>query len=134
MSGHRRGLLDTSVFIASESGRPLDVQQLPDESAASVVTLAELHAGVLAAKDTDTRARRLVTLGAVADMEMLPVDEEAALEWARLRVHLADAGRRVNVNDLWIAATAVSKGLPIVTQDADYDALEEVAGLTVVRV
>ena len=134
MTGHGRGLLDTSVFIASESGRPLDAQQLPDESAASVVTLAELQAGVLAAKDTDTRARRLVTLGVLADMEILPVDEGVAFEWARLRVRLAEAGRRLNVNDLWIAATAVSKGLPVVTQDADYDALEEVAGLTIVRV
>lgn len=134
MTGHSRGLLDTSVFIANESGRPLDAQQLPDESAASVVTLAELHAGVLAAKDTDTRARRLVTLGVVADMEILPVDEDAALEWARLRVHLADAGRRLNVNDLWIAATAVSRRLPVVTQDADFDPLEDVARLTIVRV
>lgn len=134
MSGASRGLLDTSVFIAHESGRSLDFARLPDESATSVVALAELHAGVLAAKDTDTRARRLATLGVVSDMEVLPVDEEVALEWARLRVHLAEAGRRVNVNDLWIAATAVCKGLPVVTQDADYDPLEDISGLAILRV
>ncbi|HEY4894549.1 MAG TPA: hypothetical protein VII01_00535, partial [Solirubrobacteraceae bacterium] len=58
----RRALLDTSVLIAQESGRRLDVDSVPDEIAVSVVTLAELHAGVLAATDTTTRARRLATV------------------------------------------------------------------------
>lgn len=130
----RRGLLDTSVFIASESGRRLDEDRLPEESAISVVTLAELHAGVLAAPDTDTRAVRMVTLDALSDVEALPVDQQAASVWARMRVHLAEAGRRVNVNDLWIAACAVAHGLPIVTQDDDFDPLDGVSGLTIVRV
>lgn len=33
-----RGLLDTSVFIASESGRALDETRVPAEVATSVVT------------------------------------------------------------------------------------------------
>ena len=82
-----RGLLDTSVFIASESGRPLDTARLPDESAISVVTLAELHAGVLAAGDTATRAIRMATLDALGDIEILPIDAPAALVWAQLRVY-----------------------------------------------
>jgi predicted nucleic acid-binding protein len=40
----------------------------------------------------------------------------------------------VNVNDLWIAAVAASRGLPVVTQDDDFSPLEGVAGLQVVRV
>lgn len=127
-------MLDTSVFIAAESGRALDEKQLPDESAVSVVTLAELHAGVLVAADVETRSIRLATLDAISDMEVLSVDEQAALAWARLRVHLAETGRRTNINDLWIAATAVARGLPVVTQDSDFDPLDGVAGLTIVRV
>lgn len=133
MTPPRRGLLDTSVFI-DDSGRPIDGRRLPDESAISVVTIAELHAGVLAAADTETRANRLATLEVVADMQVLPVDEAAAVAWARLRVHLVELGRRVNVNDLWIAATALANGLPVVSQDADFDPLDGVAGLAVIRV
>lgn len=128
------GLLDTSVFIASETGRPLDEDKLPEQSALSVVTLAELQAGVLAAIDLDTRARRLATLDAVADMHLLDIDEAAARAWAQLRVHLAEGGRRVNVNDLWIAATALAHDLAIVTQDSDFDPLDGVAGLAVIHV
>jgi hypothetical protein len=128
------GVLDTSVFIASETGRPLDEAAMPDEVATTVITLAELNAGVLAAGTADIRARRLATLDAVADMVALPVDEDAARVWARLRVHLAETGRRMGVNDLWIAAIAVARGLPIITQDDDFAALEGASGFAVIRV
>ena len=129
-----RGVLDTSVFIAAETGRSLREELLPDESAISVITLAELQAGVLAARDTQTRARRLATLDALSDIQVLDVDARSALVWAQMRVELAEAGRRVNVNDLWIAASAVRHGLPVVTQDDDFGAVEGIAGLAVIRV
>jgi predicted nucleic acid-binding protein len=129
-----RGLLDTSVFIAAESGRELEVQRLPDEAAMSVVTVAELQAGVFAAPDTATRVRRMATVAALRHVEVLPVDADAAQVWAQLRVQLSEQGRRINVNDLWIAATAVSRGLPVYTQDDDFAAVEGMAGLVVVRV
>jgi predicted nucleic acid-binding protein len=129
-----RGLLDTSVFIATESGRVIEVERLPDEAAMSVVTMAELHAGVLAARDTATRVRRMATVDALRHVEVLPVDADAAQVWAQLRVQLSEQGRRINVNDLWVAATAVSRGLPVYTQDDDLAAVEAMAGLVVVRV
>lgn len=128
------GLLDTSIFIANETGRRLDESLIPDEVATTVITIAELNAGVLAAATSDVRAQRLATLESVADMEALPVDEDAARMWARLRIHLAETGRRVRINDLWIAAIAAAQQLPIITQDNDFDPLDGVAGLTIVRV
>ena len=129
-----RGLLDTSVFIASETGRQVDEASLPDEAAISAITVAELHVGVLAASDVDIRARRLATLEAVADIETLPVDNAVAATWALLRIHLAESQRRLSVNDLWIAATAVTHDLPVITQDDDFEPIEGVSGLEVVRV
>jgi predicted nucleic acid-binding protein len=129
-----RGLLDTSVFIAGEAGRPLELESLPLQSAVSAVTIAELQVGVLAAPDLDTRARRLATLEAVSDIELLTVDAAVAASWALLRVHLAAAQRRLNVNDLWIAATAHAHDLPVVTQDDDFTPVAGAAGLVVIRV
>jgi predicted nucleic acid-binding protein len=126
--------LDTSVLIATEEGRPLDTNALPDEVFISVVTIAELQAGVLVAADTATRARRLATLDSVAGLEALPIDIVAAGHWAALRVRLAEEGRRINVNDLWIAAVAAANDLPVVTQDSDYDPLETIGGPQVIRV
>lgn len=126
-----RGLADTSVFIARESGRPLDIGSLPEQLAVSIVTVAELRAGVLVAGDVDTRDRRLGTLTEALRLEPVPVDDAVAQAWARLRVALRDTGGRLRVNDSWIAATALALRVPIVTQDVDYAAA---AGLHVIAV
>lgn len=127
-------MLDTSVLIARETGRRLDAESIPEQTAISVVTLAELHAGVLSAADTTTRARRLATLDAVSVVEPLPVTVEAARHWALLRVRLAEEGRTAKVNDLWIAAVAAANGMDVVSQDGDFDAIEAVGGPSVIRV
>ena len=126
-----RALADTSLFIARESGRRLADVHLPDELAISVITLGELRAGVLAAADISSRDRRLATLAEALTFDAVPIDQPVAETWARLRLLLRDAGRRMPVNDSWIAATAMTLGVPVVTQDDDY---VEVVGLLVIRV
>lgn len=124
------GLADTCLFIALEQDRPL-AGTPPENIAVSVVTVAELHLGVLAATDGPTRARRLDTLTRADSLEPIAIDRSIAVAWAALRLALRDAGKHMPLNDSWIAATALAKGIPVVTQDADYD---DVPGLHVVRV
>ena len=126
-----RGLSDTTLFIAREAERPLDTTALPDEIGVSVITIGELRAGVLAASDVETRDRRLATLTQAMAMQPVPVDDQVADSWAKLRLLLRDSGQRMPVNDSWIAATAMSLGIPVVTQDDNY---VDVAGLTVIKV
>ena len=120
-----RGLADTSVFVAGETGRPIEPIRLPDEIAVSIITIGELRAGVLAAADVATRDRRLRTMLSALEMQPIPIDERVADAWARLRVDLRDLGLRMPVNDSWIAATAIAHGLPVITQDADYAAVPD---------
>ena len=121
------------MFIARE-GRGLDVARLPDEVAVSVITYAELRAGVLAGSDRSVRSRRLTTLQTVADLNPLPIDASVADAWAELRLRIAESGRRMNVNDTWIAATALAHDVPVVSQDADFDVLADLGGLRVIHV
>lgn len=102
--------------------------------AVSIVTKAELRAGVLAAEDIATRDRRLKTLELAARIVALPLGEEASNTWAQMRAYLAASGRKVNANDMWIAATAAAHEIPVLTQDGDFDVLNGVAGLTVIPV
>ncbi len=121
-----RGLGDTTLFIARETNRPLDSAALPEEIGVSVITIGELRAGVLAAADVETRDRRLATLTQALAMQPIPVDDQVADSWAKL-----DSAQRMPVNDSWIAATAMSLGVPVVTQDEDY---VELPGLAVIKV
>ncbi len=126
-----KAIADTSVFIAREAGLLLEIELLPAELGVSMVTVGELRAGVLATNSAETRARRLETLTEALSLDPVPIDEPVATAWAELRIALRDAGRRMPVNDSWIAATAIALGVPVVTQDDDYD---DVPGLDVIRV
>ena len=123
-------LADTSLFIAVEQDRPLS-SRAPERVCVSVVTVGELRLGVLAAQDGPTRARRLETLSAVAALDPMPVDEGVAHAWATLRLALRDEGKRMPINDSWIAATAIANDLAVASQDGDYD---DIPGLRVIRV
>ncbi len=128
-SGAELALADTSVFIAIEQDRPL-LAAPPETIAVSVVTIGELRLGVLAAEDGGTRARRLETLYRAESVEPLPIDSSVAHAWAALRLALRDQGKRMPLNDSWIAATAIAHGIPVVSQDSDYD---DVPGLEIIR-
>lgn len=120
MSGPSAGLLDTSVFIAQEDGRPLG--DLPERVAVSVVTIGELQLGVLNAGDDSTRARRGETLALARNADPIPISEAVMVAWARLVADCKAAGihRAVRLTDSLIAATAVEHGLSVVSQDGDY--------------
>lgn len=102
------GLLDTSVVVGGLTAG------IPDEVAISVMTLGELHAGVLLAADATTRAARLARLSDVQrEFTVLDVDPRVAQVFGELR---ASTGRRA-VADLLIAATAIVHSMVLVTRD-----------------
>jgi predicted nucleic acid-binding protein len=126
----QRALADTSIFIGLEATR-FDVSRFADyEWGVSAVTLGELRLGVLQAKDPDAVSRRLSTYQLAQQFQPLAVDEEVSEAWALLVSRLRASGRKAPINDSWIAATAIAHGVPIVTQDSDYD---EIPGVEVIR-
>jgi toxin FitB len=128
-----RGLLDTSVLIAREEDSRLEAS-LPQEIAISVATLAELHFGVLVAKDDETRQHRLRRLGIIeATFQPVPIDAPIARAFAAVAQAVKAAGRqpRARIMDLWIAATALALRIPLYTRNPqDFEGLQ---GLIEVR-
>lgn len=126
-----RAIADTSLFIARETDRPLDPGPEDREIAVSVVTIAKLEIGVLAAAEPRIRATRLRTLRDAEQLSALPVDRTVASAFASLVVEMRAAGYgRLGVQDAWIAATAIAYDAVLLTQDADF---EGVPGLRVVK-
>ena len=121
-----RAILDTSIFVAVEQGRPPG-RPLPDSVSVSVVTLAELELGVLVACDTDARAQRLATLTRVREETAgVPADERVASAYARLAAGELTAGRKPRIHDTWMAATALVHGAEVWTQDDDFSSFAAV--------
>lgn len=127
------GLLDTSVFIAREESRPLG--ELPDRVAVSVVTIGELELGVLSASSDVVRVGRADTLAFARTMAPVPISESVMSAWSRLVWDCRRAGvqRTVKLTDALIAATAIDLGVPIVTQDDDYEQMSRAHAMLRVR-
>jgi len=121
-------LLDTSVVIA-QTAEGLEVE-LPDKTAISVATLAELHYGVLAAKTEEARRDRLRRLGTIeALFEPIAIDAQIGRAFATVAWTVKTAGGkpRARVMDLWIAATALAHKLPLYTRNSeDFRLLHEI--------
>jgi toxin FitB len=110
-----RAVLDTSVLVAG------GLDPLDGELAISAVSLAEIHFGVLVARDDVERARRLRLLsGLERSFDALPVDDAVAVSYGQLAVAVAAVGRqpRARSRDLLIAATAHAHGARLYTRNA----------------
>jgi predicted nucleic acid-binding protein len=127
MTEPTRGVLDTSVLIDHDT---IDPALLPDESAISAVTLAELAAGPHATESKDERARRQDRLQwATSAWDPLPFDGESARMYGRMFAAARAAGQssRARLADLLIASTAAANGFPLYTRNpSDFVALKRI--------
>ncbi|EFC85128.1 type II toxin-antitoxin system VapC family toxin [Parafrankia sp. EUN1f] len=125
-----RGILDTSVLVAT------DVAPIPGELAISVISIAELHFGVLVAKTSETRANRLARLSALQRrFDPLPLDDAVADSYGRLAARVVEIGRqpRARTMDLLIAATAHAHEASVYTRNAaDLTGLEDLIEIVTV--
>jgi predicted nucleic acid-binding protein len=118
VSSRDRGVLDTSVIIDITE---IDVDMLPRASSIASLTLAELTSGPLSTNDQGERAERSERLQwAESTFEAIPFDVAAARAYGRVYAASLAAKqepRGARAVDLLIAATALSRGLPLYTRN-----------------
>ncbi len=127
-------LIDTSVFVAWERGELVDAVERSigeEERGISVITLSELLYGVHRAPRSLRNRRRAFAEHVSAMFNAVPITEPVARLHAEVRAELAAQRSLIGAHDLWIAATAVTYGLGVLTTDVRDFA--RVAGLRVVE-
>ncbi len=100
-----------------------------DESvlAVSVITIAELRAGhEYADWQPPRRQRAEAVIGAYLH---IPLDMVILDRWAQLWAACRSNGHNIPHNDLWIAATALTRGWPLVSCDRHFDSIPDLEHL-----
>jgi tRNA(fMet)-specific endonuclease VapC len=96
----------------------------------SFQTVAEMRQGALDANWGAARRRDLEEF--FRRFTIAPYSDVMASEWARIRSDGSRNGRRLEVADAWIAATAAALNAPLLTHDKDFDSAS-CPGVTVIR-
>ena len=127
MSGY---LLDTNIVVAIFRLEEMALAGLENTAPGSlfvpIIVLGELRFGALKSVKAEENLRRIE--GFAAESNLLVCDEEAARHYGEIKDDLRRKGRPVPENDVWIAATALRRGLALVTRDSHF---EHVAGLRI---
>ncbi len=119
-------IIDTNVFIDAEHHRlvlkELTVLSEYGEAYIAAITVSELLAGVHLAKTLDVRIQRSAFVeGVLSAIPCLPFEEAVARTYAELYAHFLKSNPRIqripNVHDLQIAATAITNGFAVLTNN-----------------
>jgi tRNA(fMet)-specific endonuclease VapC len=129
-----KALLDTSIcvhVIRQRSRAVLDrfASFEPGDLAISSITAAELYFGVEKSPHRDQDAQALAVF--LAGLAIHNFNEDAAVAFGKIRYFLQKGGTPIGAADLFIAAHAVSLGVPIITDNVREFA--RVPGLTVLN-
>jgi tRNA(fMet)-specific endonuclease VapC len=123
-----RLLLDSSAYIAFKKRHPEVIEILPRAELifVSPIVLGELRAGFLQGSKQDRNERELGLFLESPRVRVLVLDEETSGRYAAIRVALKKTGTPVAANDLWIAASAMQYGLPVLTSDRDFQKIPQI--------
>ena len=117
-------LIDTSLWIAIERGTigAADIHAITRQAPIylSPVNLAELRFGAELLTNAVQKQRAMDALRKIRRKPLLRIDAETAEVFGALAARLARGrrGHQFRVQDLWLAAQAVQKGLTLLTANA----------------
>ncbi len=117
-----RILLDTSAYSAFRRGHPeiTDAVRRADEIFISAIVLGELRGGFRGGRLREKSEKGLADLLASPRVSVLSIGDATSDFYAAISISLRERGTPIPTNDLWIAATAMQHGLPVVATDAHF--------------
>lgn len=113
-------ILDSDHCVALLRGRlNLRGRIAPDEElAVTAISVGELMHGVYKSAQIEENLARLSVL--LAEVIVLPFDEQSAGRFGRIKAELERAGEKLGDLDLQIASVALERGVPLVTHNREH--------------
>jgi predicted nucleic acid-binding protein len=121
-------LLDTSAYSLMAGGHEPagDLVRAASFVAVTPVVVGELLAGFDRGTRSDWNRARLAAFLAHSSVRVLLVDAGTAERYAAIVNALRNRGRPAPTNDIWIAASAMQHGLPILTADVHFSEIPQI--------
>lgn len=97
-----------------------------DQIYINAVVIGELLAGFSAGSRRERNANALYRFLDSPRIDIVDIDEETAERYGVIHAGLRAAGALIPTNDIWIAASAMQHGVPVLTLDAHFERIPQI--------
>ncbi len=110
-------IIDSSVLVDLDRGKGVEkLQKLPEgKHSISSAAYMELSTGKYLNNAPDSKFDRIGQ-----NLEVIPIGEEVADKAGEIMADLIESGQRIEINDIYIAATALKYNEKILTANAEH--------------
>ena len=116
-------LIDTDVIVAMLNGdRKITDNLLKNQINISSISIGELYAGAYKSQKTEENIYKIKRLMLTA--QVLKINKDIALQYGIIKSKLEKIGKKISINDYWIAATAIEHDLILVSRDKHFQNID----------
>lgn len=121
--------LDTNAYVGFARGEDWAVEPMrrADQLLMPVVVLAELRSGFLWGNQGSRNEQGLTRFLNSKRVQVVDANEETTHAYARLFAWLRNKGTPIPTNDIWIAAVTLQHDAILLSRDAHFEKLPQVA-------
>jgi tRNA(fMet)-specific endonuclease VapC len=120
-------VLDTNIYCDFAEGIPEVVDILAefgDELYLPTIVIAELTYGFMKGTRQEHNEKKLQEIVSKLQISIIDIDKNVARKYALIYLHLVTKGRKIPINDVWIAACCMDIGGTLLTRDNHFAAID----------
>jgi predicted nucleic acid-binding protein len=120
-------VLDTNIYCDFAEGVPDVVDSIAEfgeELFLPTIVIAELTYGFMKGTRLEYNERKLQEIISKLDICVIDIDRNVSRKYALIYLHLVTKGRKIPINDVWIAACCMSIGGTLFTRDSHFAAID----------
>lgn len=125
-------VLDTNIYCDFAEGLPNTVDAIATHGELifiPAIVLGELSYGFLEGMRQEFNERKLRQIISRLNIEIINVDESVARRYAIIYSSLAKKGRKIPINDVWIAACCLEVSGTLLTRDKHFEAIDQIESM-----
>ncbi len=120
-------VIDTNIYIDFAAGNSAVLNaflNFGEDLYLPAVVVAELTYGFIKGTKEKLNEKKLQEFIESLDVRIINIDRDTARKYALIYHSLVQKGRKIPINDVWIAASCLSIGGTLITRDKHFDSIE----------
>jgi tRNA(fMet)-specific endonuclease VapC len=120
-------VLDTNIYCDFAEGvqEVVDILvEFGDELYLPTIVIAELTYGFMKGTRQERNEKKLQEIVSKLQISIIDIDKNVARKYALIYLHLVTKGRKIPINDVWIAACCMDIGGTLLTRDNHFATID----------